>query len=246
MFYVKLLVLVIVQQHLYASDIFLSQNSESCHYKKLFISNEWVTNVNCSKDDLSIELKIYDDESLEIICLEGEQNTEIFDLLPQINRIDLKLVIENCPLPRHFSTVTKKISEITFLVLAPGIKSLKHDFFDKESRLVNLTLWGNDFTELPTEVFKNLKLLERIDLGANEFYQLPDNLFEHNVNLRHFKLDNNFGHFSVTSFLSNNPALRTVSLVRNKIEQLPVWLFYNSENIEEINLSYNYIKQLNR
>lgn len=113
--------------------------------------------------------------------------------------------------------------------------------------MISLSSEYNDFGEFPPNFFKNLRLLEKVEMIHNNFKSLSSKLFQFNHELKYFTLMKSRSKLVLPGrFLANKPRLLSVTLTSNFIETVPNDIFHKSINIEEIDLSDNFISTLIR
>lgn len=164
------------------------------------------------------------DQSSEIKFSCGKKDKKLFDLLPILNQSDFGLVSkfnvdDNCELPDHFSTITKKLPPIKDAYV---FFNNSEEFFDKELPLTNLDVRFISLKLIRGTLFKNLKNLELIRVSGIDTGTLPSEMFRHNLQLKKI-------------FMSNN-----------RLHSLPHDVFYNLQHLVTINLKANKLKELHR
>jgi len=98
-----------------------------------------------------------------------------------------------------------------------SIQQLDSNMFLCNKKLIKLMLNYNGITQLNKDFFKELNQLTHLDLGNNKMISLPDGLFDN--------------------------CLKVLNLSRNKFLKLETSTFQNLVNLEELNLSHNYIEK---
>lgn len=211
--------------------------------------------MNCSDQDELLFSFHVKESHISVICESDEIDSTFYNLLPALNETFLEgisnIKLSFCPLPKRFSILTEKFSSISAVSIEFACYleacTIRGDFFDKVSNITSLTSKWNDFGTLPPNTFKNLRLLEKIEMSNNTFNYLPSKLFEFNYELKYFVLmDSKSALVLPSKFLANKSNLLSVTLANNGITTIPYKMFHNSINIEEIDLSGNYISKLSR
>lgn len=235
MIWLKLLSLLViincVQTIDFCSEVDLEDSLDHEHWVKF----------NCSDgQNLALIVKIYKKKKISVECQDNESDWRVFDLLPNLNQTIEGIYIAYCPLLKRFSLITAKYPSIqkVFLDLM-DVPKIESDYFSEKSDIRELHLRGN-LESLDLRMFENLKLLERIYLLDNNFTELPANLFEHNHLLKEVLIQMNQHSLSFgNGLLVNMKHLSIVAMSSNNIYNLGFGAFTNSVNIEEIDLSWN-------
>lgn len=230
---------------------------------KLMLSEEFydknVTEIfyslNCTDDKVSkLYLEYKKKENLLVKCSMNETDERVFNLLPidnqKFNDEIITLVIENCPLPKHLSTLSEKYSSISIIAFIGTFlldNKINPEFFNNQTNITSITVLQTGLKYLQPEVFANLKFLETIDLSHNNLTDLPSNLLEQNQNLKYFYIHLNKNAINlVDGLLANKISLLRVSFLGTTIEKISNKVFTNSTNIEQINLSATNLKTVDR
>uniref|UniRef100_U5EVX5 TIR domain-containing protein n=1 Tax=Corethrella appendiculata TaxID=1370023 RepID=U5EVX5_9DIPT len=176
-----------------------------------------------------------------------------FNLIPQLDFKDIPAVqIRRCPLPRR-----KTIKDITDRL---GIKkvtglwfqsnnidlgnSLYRQHFKGLTDLQRLVLSSNAISELPADLFNEMKNLSWLELRANKVH-LPPDVFNELRNLTVLELGYNKIENTEPGLFKNLHKLNHLNLWGNKLQNLTKLSFEGASGVTELDLSANEIETFN-
>ena len=137
------------------------------------------------------------------------------------------------------------LSQITELVVGKtGLSTLKAGDLAGLSNLEWLHLDGNEFSELPEDMFSELTKLKYLSIAGNELTELPEAIFQSLSNLEELSLDANAFETLPGGLFAGLSNLRVLRLGRTRLTSLPPELFNDLENLEELHLEANRLTTL--
>ncbi|KAM9840241.1 uncharacterized protein ACBR49_015637 [Aulostomus maculatus] len=109
--------------------------------------------------------------------------------------------------------------------------------------LVNLQLYHNRLTSVPSDLLRNVTHLNLLDLTGNQLVYLPPHVFSQ-PRLSSLVLKNNLIEKADSAWFSNNNSLTWLDLSGNRLSEVPVDLLQKLKHLEDLDLSDNNLTDL--
>lgn len=109
-----------------------------------------------------------------------------------------------------------------FCLTENNLKKMHARTFDYNLKLRDVHLPGNQFEELPENLFTNNVLLEYVNLLGNSLKSIREGMFETNVRLRHVDLSENKLEVLHTNLFKNNQLLKYIDLRNNSLKRIEI------------------------
>lgn len=258
------------------TQIFRCQSTQYC---KCLGFTSGVEDILCSQDgDLQNPIFLMDVRFKDFVKIQCQSITESssYKLLPNLAIGDLQYVMfKMCPLPQDdslldiiksigitkfkrlsFQTYNRNLSnelvrkhlagltDVNEIVLSSnGLTNLPADLFSDLKNLTSLDLRSNN-VKLSQGVFDGMSKLKYLELGNNDIYDLPDGVFKNLFELTQLNLwKNSLTQISNNAFegLSN---LKALDLSSNKLQILDESIFHSLPNLTVLYITSNNLSLL--
>lgn len=215
--------------------------------RSVFCVNFTVIKLNGEEVAVSSEDGVGLTEDSHEVVVKNENLPILNESFVEINSSLAKLEIVNCGirdiLPGAFVFGDSVIDEI--IVTRNEIFTIREGVFN-DARVRTLSLADNKITKVESGAFNNNSYLETIDLSLNDITFLDPLWFSGSNNLRQFSIDRNkienINDAAFQTFAKNKSVI--IRLATNVIKEFDPILLKNFEQIDVLDLSNNYLAQL--
>ena len=151
-----------------------------------------------------------------------------------------KLELINCGIEKLEDNAFHGLNHLETLDLSNNhIKVISNHIFKNLRTLTSLSLYHNNVHNLGNECFKGTINLRDIDFTYNKIKHIDTNTFNELPNLSYLYLSNNEITTVVGDFTC--PKLKFLYLSKNKLKEISETMFEKSQNLIDIDLSFNNI-----
>lgn len=154
-----------------------------------------------------------------------------------------KLELINCGIENLEDGAFHSLVHLETLDLSNNhIKVISNHIFKNLRTLTSLSLYHNNVSNLGNECFKDMINLRDIDLTYNKIKYIDTNTFNELPNLSYLYLSNN----EITTVRGDFvcPKLKFLYLSKNKLREISETVFGKSQNLMDIDLSFNNIRYI--
>ena len=200
--------------------------------------------------DPKITVRVQPNQHVQIDCTQLDEKN--YDLIPKMTVGDVPLVqLRRCPLPntRSLSSVLENLGANkirTFISQSYGTSlggSLQRHHLQGFKDLERLVLSSNELSDLPANLFADLKNLTWLDLKSQNIH-LPVDIFVPLENLEFLELIYNNLQQIEPNLLRNQKKLKHLYLSGNKLKNLTKESFQGLDNVQDLDLSSNEMETL--
>ncbi|EDV30201.2 uncharacterized protein Dana_GF23068 [Drosophila ananassae] len=207
--------------------------------------------------DLQTEVRIAADGNTYEVGKEQSARTFVFENCSFVNfplglfyTLEIsELDMRGCGIRHvHWENFASGAEKMAILLLADNeIHELPSKTFSGASSLQFLFLNRNRLSKLHIDSFENLGELQHLDLAENELEDLPPDVFSDLKSLQRVFLADNLLTIVAGDLFANNPLLFSVTLQRNRLEELEEYAFrpkgvgkeVAEHQVHSIDLSHN-------